>query len=138
MTARGRVRVETGTKRVRVYLAGDLVADTVQPLFVWEMPYYPMYYLPASDVRARLEPTGAVDRSPSRGTAEILDVVTEHGRAAGGALRYPDSPIEELREAVRLDWQAMDEWFEEDEPIYTHPRDPYKRVDILASSRHVR
>ncbi|HEU4422189.1 MAG TPA: DUF427 domain-containing protein, partial [Pilimelia sp.] len=47
-------------------------------------------------------------------------------------------PIEELREAVRLDWQAMDEWFEEDEPIYTHPRDPYKRVDILASSRHVR
>jgi uncharacterized protein (DUF427 family) len=26
----------------------------------------------------------------------------------------------------------------EDEPIYTHPRDPYTRVDILASSRHVR
>ena len=32
----------------------------------------------------------------------------------------------------------MDEWLEEDEPIYVHPRDPYKRVDILASSRHVR
>jgi uncharacterized protein (DUF427 family) len=31
----------------------------------------------------------------------------------------------------------MDEWLEEDEPIYVHPRDPYKRVDILASSRHV-
>src|SRR4029077_420245 len=27
---------------------------------------------------------------------------------------------------------------EEDEPVYTHPRDPYSRVDILASSRHVR
>ena len=32
----------------------------------------------------------------------------------------------------------MDEWLEEDEPVYTHPRDPYTRVDILASSRHVR
>lgn len=32
----------------------------------------------------------------------------------------------------------MEEWLEEDEPVYTHPRDPYTRVDILASSRHVR
>jgi uncharacterized protein (DUF427 family) len=39
---------------------------------------------------------------------------------------------------VRLDWEAIDEWLEEDEPVYTHPRDPYTRVDILASSRHVR
>ncbi|MFY9778845.1 MAG: DUF427 domain-containing protein, partial [Trebonia sp.] len=37
-----------------------------------------------------------------------------------------------------FDWAAMDEWLEEDEPVYTHPRDPYKRVDILASSRQVR
>ena len=39
---------------------------------------------------------------------------------------------------MRLDWDAMSEWFEEDEPVYTHPRDPYTRVDILASSRRVR
>ena len=39
---------------------------------------------------------------------------------------------------MRLDWAAMDAWFEEDEEVYTHPRDPYTRVDILASSRHVR
>jgi uncharacterized protein (DUF427 family) len=32
----------------------------------------------------------------------------------------------------------MGEWLEEDEPVYTHPRDPHTRVDILASSRHVR
>ena len=54
------------------------------------------------------------------------------------ARRYPDSPIGELRDAVRFDWGAMDEWLEEDEPVYTHPRDPYHRVDILHSSRHVR
>jgi uncharacterized protein (DUF427 family) len=32
----------------------------------------------------------------------------------------------------------MDAWFEEDEEVYTHPRDPYTRVDILATSRAVR
>ena len=32
----------------------------------------------------------------------------------------------------------MDSWFEEDEEVYTHARDPYTRVDILASSRRVR
>ncbi len=42
-----------------------------------------------------------------------------------------------MHDYVRFEWGAMDEWFEEDEPVYVHPRDPYKRVDILASSRHV-
>jgi uncharacterized protein (DUF427 family) len=135
---RGRVRVEGGHKRVRAYLAGDLVADTLAPLYVWELPYYPAYYIPAADVKATLAPTGRNEHSPSRGDAEVLDVITAHGKAPGGALRYPDSPIEELRDAVRLDWKAMTEWFEEDEPVYTHPRDPYTRVDILASSRVVR
>jgi uncharacterized protein (DUF427 family) len=137
-TARGRVRVEPSQKRVRAYFAGDLVADTTHPLLVWEIPYYPAYYLPAADVRAKLVPTGRTERSPSRGEAEILDVVTERGTAAGAARRYLDSPIEGLRDAVRLDFAAMDEWLEEDEPIYVHPRSPYTRVDILASSRHVR
>jgi uncharacterized protein (DUF427 family) len=31
----------------------------------------------------------------------------------------------------------MDRWFEEDDPIYAHPRDPYHRVDVRSSSRHV-
>ena len=39
---------------------------------------------------------------------------------------------------MRFDWDAMDGWFEEDEEIFTHPRSPYTRVDILDSSRHVR
>jgi uncharacterized protein (DUF427 family) len=58
--------------------------------------------------------------------------------APRGALRYDESPLEELRDAIRLEWGAMDAWFEEDEQVFTHPRDPYTRVDILPSSRHVR
>jgi uncharacterized protein (DUF427 family) len=45
--------------------------------------------------------------------------------------------LEELRELVRFRWDALDEWLEEDELVYVHPRSPYSRVDILASSRRV-
>lgn len=135
---RGRVKVMDGHKRVRAYADGDLVADTVHPVLVWEIPYYPAYYLPLDDVRAELKPTGTVEHSPSRGDAQVFDVVTARGVRAAAARRYADSPIPQLRELIRLDWNSMDEWFEEDEPVYTHPRDPFSRVDILASSRHVR
>ena len=135
---RGRVKVEQGHKRIRAYLGGALVADTVRPLMVWEGPHHPTYYVPAEDVRAKLVPTGETAHSPSRGDGEVLDVVTDATTAAGAALRYPDSPIEQVRGAVRLEWDAMEEWLEEDEPVYTAPRNPYTRLDILSSSRHVR
>jgi uncharacterized protein (DUF427 family) len=135
---RGSVRVEQGPKRVRAYLSGRLVADTRRPFLVWEIPYFPTYYLPLADVVADLEPTGATAHSPSRGDAQLFNVRVEGAVAEAAAKRYPDSPLETLRDLVRLDWAAMDEWLEEDEPVYTHPRDPYTRVDILASSQHVR
>jgi len=78
-----------------------------------------------------------MEHSPSRGDAELYHVKVARATAPRASRRYPDSTIEELRDAVHISWQAMDEWLEEDEPIYTHPRDPYTRVDILASSRHV-
>jgi len=132
------IRVEQGPKRVRAYLAGELVADTLRPVLVWEWPYYPTYYIPAEDVRAELVPAGQTEHSPSRGEGEVCHIKVAGAAADAAALRYPDSPIEALRGLVRLDWNSMTEWFEEDEPVYVHPRDPYKRVDILASSRHVR
>jgi uncharacterized protein (DUF427 family) len=136
--SRGTVRVEHGAKRVRAYLSGRLVADTQRPVLVWEIPYYPAYYVPLADVVADLEPTGKTEHSPSRGEAQVFNVRVAGATAESAAKRYPDSPIESLRDLVRFDWAAMDEWLEEDEPVYTHPRDPYTRVDILASSRHVR
>ncbi len=137
--ARGRVRVEHGAKRVRAYLGGELVADTIRPLLVWEKPYYPTYYFPVADVRTeRLSLDGGVAHSPSRGDGQVFTVTAGGKPAAGAALRYEQSPFEELRDAIRLDWDAMDAWFEEDEQVFTHPRDPYTRVDILPSSRHVR
>lgn len=136
-TARGRVRVEPGPKWVRGYLRGEAVFDTREPWLVWEVPYYPAYYVPVEDVRAELIATGQTEHSPSRGNATIYDVRTSGATAPAAARRFLDSPLPELRDAVRFEWSALDEWLEEDEPVYVHPRDPYKRVDILASSRHV-
>src|SRR3954447_17344954 len=136
--SRGRIRIEPGAKRVRAYLGGDVAADTASPVLVWEVPYYPTYYFPAGDVRAELVADGGVAHSPSRGDARTFTVRAGAKEAPGAALLYEDSPIEELRALVRLDWEAMDAWFEEDEEVFTHPRDPYTRVDILPSSRHVR
>jgi uncharacterized protein (DUF427 family) len=138
VNSRGTVRVEPSAKRVRAFLAGRLVADTRHPSLVWEVPYYPAYYLPLRDVTAGLAPTGRTEHSPSRGDAVLYDVQVDGAVAPGAARRYPNSPLEAIRGLVRLEWAAMSEWLEEDEPVYTHPRDPYHRVDILASSRHVR
>ena len=135
--SRGRIRVEPSRKRVRAYLGQELVADTTNPLLVWEVPYYPAYYIPSSDIQAELVPTGEVDHSPSRGDASVYDVKVDRATASAAARRYAASPIEEIRDAVHIEWNAMDEWLEEDEPVYVHPRNPYTRVDILASSRHV-
>ncbi len=131
------VQVAQGPKRVRAYLNGALVADTRTPLLVWEIPYYPTYYIPSNDIKAELIPSGDSEHKAGLGDAEILHVKSGGGTAEGAARRYGSSPVVELRDAVRLEWAAMDEWLEEDEPVYTHPRDPFKRVDILASSRRV-
>jgi uncharacterized protein (DUF427 family) len=91
------------------------------------------------DVRTELlAPTSTITHSPSRGDAQHFTIKAGGKEAEDAALQYVDSPVEELRHLIRLDWDSMDGWFEEDEEVYTHPRDPHTRVDILATSRHVR
>jgi uncharacterized protein (DUF427 family) len=138
MADRGSVKVEQSHKRVRTYLGGELVVDTIHPLLVWEGPAYPTYYVPLADIEPKcLVPSERTEHSPSRGEARYYSVRTAGAEATDAALQYPDSPIEELREAIRIDWNAMDSWFEEDEQVYVHPRSPYTRIDVLPSSRHV-
>lgn len=136
---RGRVRVEQGSKRIRGFVGGELVVETFRPLLVWEKPQYPTYYFPIDDVRTELlSAEGHTSHSPSRGDAEVMTVAAGGAVRAGAALRYDRSPFESLWGTVRFEWDAIDAWFEEDEQVFTHARDPYTRVDILPSSRHVR
>lgn len=134
----GGVRVEHGPKRVRTYLGGELVADTLRPRLVWEVPYYPAYYLPRDDVRMELlTPTERTESARHLGRAHYFTVKGGGREAVDAAWHYPDSPVEGLPGLIRFDWEAMDAWFEEDEEVAVHPRSPYTRVDVLSSSRHV-
>ena len=138
-TTRGRVRVEDSPKRVRVLFGGEYVADSTRAKLVWERPTYPYYYLPTDDVRTDLlVATGEEHRSPSRGVASVHTLRAGGRDAPGAVLWYETSELDGLAGHLRLDWGAMDAWFEEDEEVFVHPRDPYTRVDILQSSRHVR
>lgn len=138
MTERGDVRVETGQKRVRGMVGGTVVVDTDAPLLVWEKPYYPTYYFPAAGMATDfLSDTGETNRTPSRETARIYSIVTDDVEIEDAVLGFDDSPIEALNGTYRVEWGAMDHWFEEDEEVFVHPRSPYTRIDALRSSRHV-
>ena len=50
----------------------------------------------------------------------------------------PSKGAEPLANYLAFYFDKMDAWFEEDERIYAHPRDPYHRVDTRLSSRHVK
>lgn len=137
MSESGRVKVETANKRVRVMLGGEVVADTADALLVWEIPYYPTYYFPESDINMdALVDSGETKESTSRGLATLYTV--KAGGKEGTAYGYAEPRIEQLAGHVAFNWSSMDHWFEEDEEVFVHARDPYTRIDILPSSRRVR
>lgn len=118
-------------------LGGEVVADTRSPLLVWEIPYYPTYYFPAADIKTDLlVETGETSRSPSRG--EATEYAVKVNGSEGRAYSYRDPKVEELSDHYVLVWDTMDHWFEEDEEVWVHARDPYTRIDILPSTRRVR
>jgi uncharacterized protein (DUF427 family) len=135
---RGRVRTEPSNKRVRAFVGGVCIVDSDDALYVWEGPFYPQYYLPIDDFAAGvLVPSATTNHSPSRGTATYFTVHAAGRDLLDAGWTYADSPLEDLRGRVRLEWSAIDAWFEEDVEIFVHPRDPSTRVQILPSSRHV-
>lgn len=125
-------------RRLRAVLAGAQVFDTERASYVWEFPPYPQYYVPLADVDRRL----LVDKGPSeptpRGTATTWGLRVGEVSRPGAVQVYGDDAPEPIRQRVRFDWASLDAWFEEDEPVFVHPRNPYSRVDAVRSSREVR
>ena len=132
-----RGRVEPCPRRVRGYAGGELIFDTTAARYVWEVPYYPQYYVPVDDVRTEFltdeNHAQRVQFGPSR--THALTVGTD---SVPAAVRVFDvdggGPVAGL---ARFEWSCV-QWFEEDEPIVGHPRNPYARVDAVRSHRHVR
>jgi len=130
--------LEPVPRRIRAFLAGEKILDTTQARYVWEWPYYPQYYIPLADVRRDvLIPEGHSQQS-RRGTFQAHTLRVGDIVRPGAARLLDESPVAGLGGTVRFEWAALDAWFEEDEQVFVHPRNPYVRVDALRSTRPVR
>ena len=134
-TAADRGRVEPAPRRVRGYLGDELVFDTVTARYVWEVPYYPQYYIPLSDVRPEFLWDENHPQRVQFGASRRFSLVGS-GQIHESAVRVFDDDGGPVAGLVRFDWDRL-MWFEEDEPIYGHPRNPYSRVDALRSHRRI-
>ena len=135
------VRVEPSPKWIRVLAGGETVADTKHALLLFETGHTPVYYIPLDDVRMELfERTDRATHCPYKGDA-IYWSLKAGGRAEENALwSYPvplDAEAPDLSAYAAFYWNKVDAWYEEDEQVFVHARDPYKRVDVLPSTRHV-
>ncbi len=128
--------VEPTTRRIRVRLGDGLVADSTraQLLVQYRPGGLPTYYLPQDDVRpgVLIDETTASDGA----TAWAVSVDGHRVEAAAWTHPAPQGPMAALVGHVTFSWQQLD-WYEEDEPVVVHARDPHKRVDTLRSSRRV-
>jgi uncharacterized protein (DUF427 family) len=123
---------EPSPRRVRAVLNGQTVLDTMSAIYVWESPAYPQYYIPIKDVRPEFIIDEQRPETLRRGKATRLGLKVGDVERPSSAHLYTDDNL------VRFDWAAFDSWYEEDEEIFVHPRNPYARVDSLRSNRRVR
>ena len=135
--AADRGRVEASPRRVRGYLGHQLIFDTTAARYVWEVPYYPQYYIPLSDVRAEFLRDEDHPQQVQFGPSRLCSLVSDEQTHRSAARVFDADADSAVAGTVRFDCAAL-RWFEEDEPIYGHPRNPYSRVDALRSHRHVR
>jgi uncharacterized protein (DUF427 family) len=127
-------------KRLRVQVGEVTVADTTDALLLWETEHLPVYYFPLRDIRMDLmRPSDHTSRCPYKGTARY------HSLAAAGRVlenfmwSYPEpiAPCPPIGGYASFYWDKADRWLEEDEEVFVHARDPYRRIDCLPSSRPV-
>ncbi|MFI5266682.1 MAG: DUF427 domain-containing protein [Chloroflexota bacterium] len=121
-------RFEPSPRWVRALFGGVAVGDSKRMMLLYEPGKLPLYCFPERDVKTDL-------LTPNGDKANSFNLSANGRTAEDAAWRY-DAP--ELRGYVAFDWNSMDNWFEEDDEIFVHPRDPHKRIDVLRSSRHVR
>jgi uncharacterized protein (DUF427 family) len=130
---------EPSPKWVRALFGGEFIADSKR-VYLLRRAGPPFYYFPKEDVRMDLlQPAAHTEHSPSLRDASYFTVKVGERIAENAAWTYtkPLSDTFDLSGYVALVWDKMDAWFEEAEPVYIHPHDPHKRIDILQSTRHI-
>src|ERR1700682_4025476 len=132
------VFVPTG-RRVRAMGACTTIADRRAVMLMPEKKRLRAYSSPVKDVHVYLlVPTSYTSPHAGKGLASFYSVKVGDRIAEKAAWRYLDPERPDLKDYVAFYWDKMDAWFEEDDEVFVHPRDPYHRVDVLNSSRHVK
>ncbi|MQA14538.1 MAG: DUF427 domain-containing protein [Pseudonocardiaceae bacterium] len=128
-------------RRVRAILGARTVLDSTRGMLLHESNLLPQLYVPREDVAEDLlSPTAHTTHCPFKGDATYWSLVSGQHTAENAVWAY-DEPMDDaawLRGYVAPYWRSMDAWFDEDEEVFGHLRDPYHRVDARPSSRHVR
>ncbi|RJL27199.1 DUF427 domain-containing protein [Bailinhaonella thermotolerans] len=136
-----RLFLEGFPRRVRAVFDGRTVIDTRRGALLHETGLLPQLYVPEEDVAMELlEPTDHHTVCPFKGEASYWSL-RSGDRVVDNAVWAYREPLPEaswLRGLVAFYWTAADSWLDEDEEVRGHLRDPYHRVDVRASSRHVR
>jgi len=137
----GALYLEPTPKRIRAELGGVVIADSRRACLLHEAGHQPVYYFPPQDVRLDLlEPSPRRAQVPTKGQASFFTVRAGETVVHNGAWAYaepvPGAPSE-LRGLIAFYFFRMSRWLEESQEIHTHPRDPYARVDVLTTDRHI-
>lgn len=122
-------------KRIRGILGGKVIFDTTSAKLVWEQIWFPQYWIPRSSFQSSI--TFTADK-PISGVESSTYEITGGNNKTAACLLVPDSLNSELAGLVKIDFNALDQWLEEMSQIVYHPKDPFHRVDILPSGRHVK
>jgi uncharacterized protein (DUF427 family) len=126
-------------RRIRARFAGETVVDSIRVKLLHRSGLLPVYYFPAADVRADLLESSEKSRTDADlGPAVLFSMKVGERTAPDAAWTYPESVGGvDLRGYYSFYWGAMDQWLEEDEIAIGHARDPYHRIDVLDTSRHI-
>jgi len=127
-------------KWIRVQFAGEFIADSENVLILREQRRPPVYYFPREDVSMDFfKSSDYTTDSDGMGTASFWDIKVGEREVKNAAWSYEDpaEAITDLQGYIAFKWDKMDAWFEEAEQVLVHPRDPYKRVDTLLSTKHI-
>ena len=124
---------------IRATRSGETIADSRRAKLMIESRGELDYYFPVDDVRLELlTPSDHTETSGYRGLRKFWHLNLGDKRIENAAWTYePKEKRPDFTGYIALTWKAMDHWYEEEEEIFHHPRNPYHRVDTLPSSRHV-
>lgn len=128
--------IEVSERWIRVQFNGEYVADSTKTLLLRSGAGRLSYYFPEADVRMKHMVPGHSGRDDHiYFDVRIRDIVA---KGAAWKLHDPSQEMAILKGYFAFHWNRMDHWFEEEEEIFGHPRDPYHRVDARRSTRRVR